>query len=403
MASMPPRPRSRQRTAFALVLPALLLSGCGMFDWFAGEKDPHPPVELGKLEPTLSLSTLWQAQVSKGTEGRQLKLVPAVQEGRVYVADAEGRLQALDARSGTQLWKQETKHRFSSGPGVGEGLLLLGTSQGELVAFDSSDGTERWKTRLASEILSVPRVGAGVVVATTLDGSVYALNGADGARRWDYRRPMPVLTLRGMSNPVIAEGSVIVGFADGKLVKLELDKGAPLWELIVTPPVGRTELDRMVDIDADPLVVGSTIYVVAFQGDLAAIKAEDGTVIWRHPLSSSAGLTVGSRALYVTDAKSHVFAVDAQSGASLWKRPDFSYRRLTAPALLGELLLVGDFEGYLHGLAAADGGVVARTRLTKAGISQPPQVVEGVAYIYADDGTLAAITAGGAFSASGGR
>ncbi len=402
MAPTLPPPRLRLRAALALILPALLLSGCGMLDWLASEKDPHPPVELGKLTPTLSLSVLWQSQVSKGSEGRQLKLVPTVQEGRVYVADAGGSLQALDARTGTQIWKQETKHRFSSGPGIGDGLLLLGTNRGELVAFDSTDGAERWKTRLASEILSVPRIRSGVVVTSTLDGSVYALNGADGAPRWDYRRPMPVLTLRGMSSPVIAEASAIVGFADGRLVKLELDNGAPQWELIITPPVGRTELDRMVDIDADPLVAGDTLYVVAFQGDLAAIKASDGTVVWRQPLSSSAGLAAGTRALYVTDAKSHVVAVDAQNGASLWKQKDFSYRRLTAPALLGEVLLVGDLEGYLHGLATADGQVVARTRLTKASISQPPQVVDGVAYVYADDGTLAALTTGGPLTASPG-
>lgn len=385
---------SRRPLTVALLLSALLLSGCGMFDWIAGETDPHPPVELGKLTPTLGLTTLWQTQVSKGNKGRQLKLVPALHAGKVFVADVEGRLQALDARSGTLIWKQETKHHFNSGPGVGDGLLVLGTRQGEVVAYDSNDGTERWRTPLASEILAVPRIASGIVVAPAIDGSVYGLNAGDGARRWEYRRPMPVLTLRGMSSPVITGNTVVLGFADGKLVSLELDSGTPLWELIITPPVGRTELDRMVDIDADPLMSGTTLYVVAFQGDLAAINVSDGAVIWRRPLSSSAGLTAAAQALYVTDAKSHVIAVDSQNGDTLWKQPQFSYRRLTAPALVDEVLLVGDFEGYLHGLAVGDGAVRARTRITKASISQPPQVADGVAYVYADDGTLAALRVG---------
>lgn len=384
----------RLTTTLALLLPTLFLGGCGMFDWIAGETDPHPPVALGQLTPTLSLTTLWQMKIANGSEGRQLKLVPTLHEGRVFVADAGGQLQALEARSGALIWKQETKHHFTSGPAVGEGLLALGTRQGEVVAFDSGSGTELWKTTLSSEILSVPRIASGILVVPSIDGSVYGLNAGDGSRRWDYRRPMPVLTLRGMSNPVIIDGNAILGFADGKLVSLDLDTGIPLWELIVTPPVGRTELDRMVDIDADPAVAGSTLYVVAYQGDLAAINTANGTALWRHPLSSSAGLAVGAGALYVTDAKSHVIAVDSQNGESLWKQQQFSYRRLTAPAILGEVLLVGDTEGYLHGLATSDGVPRARTRITKSPISQPPQVADGVAYVYADDGTLAALTTG---------
>jgi len=381
--------------AIALVS-ALLLSGCGMLDWFTSEKDPHPPAELRNLTPTASLTALWQTQVSKGTEGRQLKLVPALESGRLYVADAEGQIQALDTRSGSLLWKQSTKLRFSSGPGLGEGLLLLGTSRGELVALDASDGSERWRALLQSEILSVPGIRSGMVVVPTLDGSVYGLDARDGTRRWDYRRPMPVLTLRGMSSPVIAGDNAIVGFADGKLVNLEIATGAPLWELIITPPVGRTELDRMVDIDADPVVVGGTIYVAAFQGDLAAINATDGSVVWRKAISSHVGLAASPRALFIADDKDHVLAVDSANGGTLWKQAELNYRRLTAPALMGDLVLVGDVEGYVHALATEDGQIRARMRITKAGISDRPQVVDGVAYVYADDGTLAALTAGGA-------
>lgn len=393
MRTPSPRPFASLAAGAAV---ALLLGGCSYIPWFGGDKDPHPPAELQEITPSAALNVLWQGEVSEGTAGQQVKLIPVVHEGRVYVADLEGRIEALSARDGSVIWKRDTGLPFSGGPGLGEGLLLLGNSNGELAAFDSSDGTERWKVPLSSEILSVPRIRSGLVIAYTLDGTVYALNAKDGARVWDQRRPTPVLTLRGMSSPVIADTGVIVGFSDGRLAKLDLGNGVPLWELTVTPPIGRTELERVVDIDADPVLLGSTLYVVTFQGDLAAVNEPSGTVVWRQPLSSHAGLAVDSRYIYVTDAKDHVWAVDTATGGSVWKQDQFTYRLLTAPAVLGDTLLVGDLEGYVHLLSAEDGSVLARKRITKARISQQPQVADGVAYVYADDGTLAALTVGGA-------
>ena len=382
-----------------LMVPALLLAGCSTISsWFGSEKDPHPPVELQNPAPTGNITSVWQERVGKGMDEQQAKLVPALHEGRLYVADHQGRIEVRDARSGSLIWTKSTQLPFSGGPGVGEDLVLLGTSGGELVALSAADGEERWRAPLASEILSIPRIRTGIVIAYTLDGSVYALDAKSGARRWDYRRPTPVLTLRGMSSPVLAGRNVIVGFPDGKLVNLELETGAPLWELTITPPIGRTELERMVDIDADPVVVGSTIFVVTFQGDLAAINGPTASVVWRHPLSSYAGMAVDNRYIYVTDAKDHAWAIDIGSGGTVWKQHQFTYRHLTAPAVLGDSILVGDLEGYVHLLSAEDGSVLARKRLTKAPISQQPQVSDGVAYVYADDGTLAALTAGGAIS-----
>ncbi|BCU06064.1 outer membrane protein assembly factor BamB [Allochromatium tepidum] len=378
-----------------VLVPAMLLAGCGGIPWFGKEKDPTPPSPLPPLAQETRFDTLWSTRPTRGTEGRQLYLVPALVEGRLYVADARGRVAALAADSGRTLWQRETGLAFSGGPDVAGERLVLGTSQGELVALSTQDGRELWRTQLGSEVLSVPRLGAdGRVFVHTLDDSLHGLDAATGQSQWRIDYPPPVLTLRGSSTPALTENGIIVGLSGGKLVKLDPKDGLPLWEVIVTRPSGRSELARIADIDADPVVVGSTVYVGAYNGDLAAVDRELGEVLWRRELSAHAGLVADADGLYVTDSEDRVWGAAMADGAGRWQQDQLRYRRLTAPALLGERLLVGDFEGYLHLLDKRDGRLVGRMRLTKAGITARPLVSGNRVYVYADDGTLAALTLG---------
>ena len=380
----------------SLVLaPAMLLAGCGGIPWFGKEKDPTPPSPLPTLAQETRFDTLWSTHPTRGTEGRRLYLVPALAEGRLYVADARGRVAALAADSGRELWQRDTGLAFSGGPDVAGERLVLGTSQGELVALSTQDGRELWRTQLGSEVLSVPRQGAeGRVFVHTLDDSLHGLDAATGKSQWRIDYPPPVLTLRGSSTPALTENGIIVGLSGGKLVKLDPKDGLPLWEVTVTRPSGRSELARIADIDADPVVVGPTVYVGAYNGDLAAVDLEFGEVLWRRELSAHAGLVADDGGLYVTDSQDQVWAAEMADGSGRWKQDQLRYRRLTAPALLGERLLVGDFEGYLHLLDKRDGRLVGRMRLTKAGITARPLVAGNRVYVYADDGTLAALTLG---------
>jgi outer membrane protein assembly factor BamB len=371
------------------------LSGCGSIPWFGKEKDPTPPSPLPSLAQETGFNTLWSTRPTRGTEGRRLYLVPALAEGRLYVADARGRVVALAADSGRELWQRDTGLAFSGGPDVAGERLVLGTSQGELVALSTQDGHELWRAQLGSEVLSVPRLGAeGQVIVHTLDDSIHGLDAATGQIQWRVNYPPPVLTLRGSSTPALTENGIIVGLSGGKLVKLDPKDGLPLWEVIVTRPSGRSELARIADIDADPVLVGSTVYVGAYNGDLAAVDRELGEVLWRRELSAHAGLTADADGLYVTDSTDQVWGAEMADGAGRWQQDQLRYRRLTAPALLGERLLVGDFEGYLHLLDKRDGRLVGRMRLTKAGITARPLASGNRVYVYADDGTLAALTLG---------
>ncbi len=372
-----------------------LLSGCsgfsGITGLFGGEDNAEPPAPLLPLSSSIPVDTLWRTKVGVGSHGQRVNLKPAVADDRLYVADRKGRVSALDVASGKRIWQIKTKAAISGGPGVGEGLVLLGTSDAEVIALDQESGDEAWRARVSSEVLAVPKATDNVVVVRTADGKIVGLDAESGERIWFHDRSVPVLTLRGTGSPVVDAGRVIGGFASGKLVALDIHDGKKLWEASVAISRGRSELARLVDIDADPVIRQGVVYVASFQGNVAAVSEDSGVVLWRRDLSSYAGLAADEGQVYVTDDESHLWALDARTGASLWKQDKLHARAATAPVVYGDFVVVGDLEGYLHWMSREDGRLEARTRLDDEPISSPPRVVGDVLYVYDDAGVLAAM------------
>ncbi|NEV61721.1 outer membrane protein assembly factor BamB [Thiorhodococcus minor] len=390
-------PRFKALSArFGLLMLTLPLSGCGSIPWFGGEKDPTPPTELTEITQQVGVTRLWSDRPTRGSDERRLYLVPALAAGKLYLADARGRVLALDAGSGREIWRRETKYAFSGGPDVSGEALVLGTSQGDLVALSPQDGQELWRASLGSEVLSIPRLtDDGKVIVHTLNDSIYAFASGTGKELWRINYPAPVLTLRGSSTPLILPDATIVGLSGGKLVKIDTQEGIPLWETVVTRPHGRSELARIADLDADPILIGNTLYVGTYNGDLAAVDATTGDVLWRRELSAHAGLAADGSGLYVADSSDQVWGAEIADGGGRWKQEALRYRQLTAPALIGSYVVAGDFDGFLHLLSKGDGRIVGRTRVTKkAGITARPLVQGNRLYVYAEDGTIAALTLG---------
>lgn len=375
-----------------LVLLPLLLGGCG--SWFGGST-VDPPAELPVLDKTRQLEPeiVWSRDVGSGSDDQYLQLRPWIEADRVYVANHAGDVQALDIENGKKVWSVDTKLSISGGPGVGAGLVLVGTSDAELLALEQSSGDERWRVRVSSEVLSVPAAALDTVVVHTTDGKLLGLDAATGTERWRYEREVPVLTLRGSSSPVIDGGMVFCGLAGGKLLALDLSSGDPVWESAVTVPSGRSELERLADIDGDPVLYGATVYVATYQGAVAAIAATSGKTLWTRELSSYSELAADWRQVYASDDKGHVWALDGDTGAARWRQESLYNRKLSSPAVIGDYVVVGDFDGYLHWMSVDDGRFVGRTRVGSQPITTGPRVVNDVMYVLGDGGDLAAMRA----------
>lgn len=370
---------------------ATTLPGCG---WLRGKENVEPPAELTDIQSSVKFEELWSRDVGAGTDKQFLKLRPAVDDGRVFAADAKGRVTAFDARSGAEIWSVKTGIAISSGVGTGEGLVLVGSSEAEVIALDWRDGHEVWRSKVSSEVLSVPAADQGAVVVQSVDGKLTALNSSDGTRLWTFERSVPVLSLRGTGSPVLVRGAVIAGFDNGKLVVLDLKRGQPAWETSIAVPHGRSELERMVDIDAPPQLWGENIYTVTYQGRVAAVDGGSGRVLWARDMSSAAGLGLDFRNVYVTDDQSNVWALERDNGGSVWKQDKLARRGLTAPVALDDRIVVADYEGYLHVLSRTDGALIGRARADGKGVLAPLVVADDILYVYGNGGKLSAYKLG---------
>jgi outer membrane protein assembly factor BamB len=163
-----------------------------------------------------------------------------------------------------------------------------------------------------------------------------------------------------------------------------------VWDVLVVPPAGRTEVERLSDLNATVKVLGDDVYAVGYQGRLSALARESGQSIWSIEFSSYAGLTADLNNLYVSGDQGELIAVERASGRELWRNSDLALRDLTAPTAYGSSVVVGDFGGFLHFFEAATGRLQARVRADSARITSAPVVVNDMLYVLTDGGELVA-------------
>lgn len=379
--------------SLALSMLLVLCSGCGSLGLFSGEDNSLPPAELKTITQTVVVQQAWRRSVSSGDGGEFVELRPALTQERLFVAGHEGDIAALNAANGQVLWQSDIDLPISAGVGIGDGLVLVGTIDGDVVALRQNDGVEVWRSRVSSEVLAPPQAANGIVVIRTVDGNFTALDANTGSRLWGYSYSVPVLSLRGTSAPIVAQGVVLTGLDTGKLLVLQLNSGVPVWEKTIAPARGRTELERMVDIDAEPRLINNELYAVTYQGNVTSIDLTSGNTLWTRSFSSYSGLDVDSRQVYVSDDEGSVWALDRNNGGSLWRQADLTGRNLSAPVASGNYVVVGDFEGYLHWLDKSSGRIVGRIRLDSDGIDAAPIARSNTLYVLGKGGELSAIQA----------
>ncbi|MES1937543.1 outer membrane protein assembly factor BamB [Salinisphaera hydrothermalis] len=369
-----------------LVAATVGLTGCGGGSTIA---QPKPLTQLPN--PAFKMQVLWHANGGDGAGKYESGFEPAVANGRVYVANSDGEVVALSLADGHRLWHVNTDEKLIAGPSVVDGTLLVGTRNGEVIALSAADGSKDWSADLSSEVIAAPAGTANEVVARTVDGHVAALDMATGDRIWTVEDNVPNLTMRGTASPVIQGNTVYIGTDGGKVQALDLATGEQRWEQTVALPEGRSELDRIVDVDANPLIDGNTIYAISAGDSLVALSKNGGQIGWKHKVASENNLAADNNNLYATDMDSVVWGISRATGEPVWKQDALKYRKLSAPAVVDGHVLVGDYEGYLHWLSPSDGSIEGRGRPFGEAIRAQPVVVGDRAIVLGAGGEVAAV------------
>lgn len=322
-----------------------------------------PPAELTSIKSEFSISEQWVRQFGEGVSDHYFLLMPVFDNNSIYTIDYRGFLSATNHLTGDTLWDKQFNLPVSAGLSQIDNMLLFATSEGEVISLDIKSGKQLWKSKVSSEVFAKPVQAGNFVIVKSVDGRVAALDLKTGKSIWVYDRAVPALTLRGNSAAVVYGNTVIVGQDNGKLIGLSVDTGQVIWKLTVAVPKGSTEIERMIDIDATPVIDGENLFVVTYQGRIANIHIPSGQLVWTRDFSAYNGMVVDATKLYLSDSDGYVWALDKKSGATIWKQDKLIRRSLTQPALYNKSIVVADFNGFVHWLATEDGHLQSRFRL----------------------------------------
>lgn len=373
-----------------ITLATLILAAC------ADESNLEQPVELVPFDSNHYLEVSWHASTGAGAEEQYVFLQPLILKDIAVTASRDGILNIIGLQSGDNVGDIELDTIISAGVGGNEDIWLVATRDAHVIAVNAADRLVRWRTRVSSEVLARPVIHKSTVIVRTVDGKIISLDLQNGKIRWQYQRAIPDLTLRGTSEPLITRDRIYAGLADGRLIAISPEDGEIIWDTVLATPAGRSEIQRLVDIDGDAELYGRVLYAASFQGRVAAIDVDRGQFLWARDFSTHTGVVLDDSALYSSDDKGHIWALDRLNGATIWKQDKLAYRKLTRPTIIGDYLAVGDFEGYIHLLSRYDGRFIARYQLGQfdhsgwelgTGIIVPP--------IAMGENKLAVVTRGG--------
>ncbi len=345
-----------------LILASLFMLACSSQDTKSETVEANietGPAELTSFDEQVDIDVVWRRSLGKGSGAKNIRLRPAVSGENVYMADYNGQLWALELESGDKLWSQMFDQAITSGVVVAENDLYIATQDGFLHSISKADGEVQWSQSLSSESIAPVVVDNKQVYIRTIDGHLTAFERTSGQQNWTYEAALPVLTVHGTGSPVLLQSLVITGFANGKLLALDKELGIPRWHKRLAIPQGRSELERLIDLDGTPIIDAGIVYATAYHGKLAAI-AYDGKTLWGTELSSYLGPELGLGNIYITRDDDYVQAYDQLNGASVWSQSALQGRFLNQPVKHDSYIVVADYEGYVHVLAQVDGDIVGR-------------------------------------------
>lgn len=350
----------------------------------SSEEDTVIMAPVPQVSSQFSPSSDWSAGIGDGVGQYFSKLQPVMAYNKIFVASRDGEVKALDPENGKTLWttnlERDVIARLSGGLTASYGKLFIGSENGEVIALDSESGEELWRQSVLGEVLSKPTTENNLVLVHTSRGVLEALDSETGKQAWTISTEVPNLTLRGESSPATVSGGVFWGTANGRLAAAIVARGQLIWQQPIGVPKGATEIDRLVDVDSSPIILGSMLYSVGYNGQLVAIDLRSGAPAWKRNYSSAMDMATDGAQLYLVTDKDHLAAVDVRSGTEIWTNELLENRLLTSPELIDGYLVVGDSEGYLHWLDTATGEFVSQQLVNDSGFAVGP--------IALDDGYL---------------
>ena len=362
----------------------LTLVGC------AGNGEEIEPSPLVKIQSEKSVKTIWSNNIGSSFGEKYHQLTPSIAGTSIFATDTDGEVSSYDTKSGKKNWSVDLDTSISSGVGSGEGVVVVVSYSGDVYALSSDNGEILWQVPVGGEVVSQAQLNRKLVVLQLVTGDVVALDKLTGEQRWVFTSNQPNLTLRGTSSPLVAQDATLVGLDNGKYTALDNDSGRVLWQHRISIAKGKSDIERLTDIDGKAVLYKKVIYIPSYRGNLTALNPFNAKVLWRKPYSSYRGLAAANNTLFLSSDKDVVHAADTQTAAEIWRQDLLLNREITSPAAILGTVAVGDKQGYIHFLAQDDGRFIARHKVGGALIGDM-LVKDDVLYALSNNGRLTAM------------
>ncbi len=373
----------KYKIPFALAILTLALAGCSSNKVKVEKIKPNP---LPKLAQSSSLVEVFSKKVSSTSEEDPLRLRLDSDNGVIFMADPDGGVEAYQGKN--RLWKQKvSKHGLSSGVEAVDGLVIVANKKGQVFALDQQSGEIKWTAQLSGSVISTPLVQTGRVIVVANDGTVFALDEASGQQAWTYKLPNTSFSLRGQAAPVSLDPrTVAVASSNGYVYAIDSLTGVPRMQRRVAVSDGRSDIQRLVDIDAEPVISGQYLVTVGYQGQATVLDLAAQRVAWSEDAGSNNRPEVADNKVFITRTDGKIIAFDLATGQQLWQNEQLLNRNLSNPVLLGQKLVVGDLDGVLHLLDPNTGTLIGRSK--SSGEVRNLRVVDGQLYVSTRKGEL---------------
>jgi outer membrane assembly lipoprotein YfgL len=358
---MPMLEQLKRKSTLLLLALLVSLSGC------SGPEKPKP-VDLGANVALVGINTAWTSRIGKLDFPLSIQAV----ENVLYVAGAGGQVAAVDSRTGADVWRVSLGTELSAGVGSDGRFAAVVSQENELIVLDK--GRQIWKQKLGALTLTAPLVAGERVFVLSSDRSVSAFDAATGRKLWQQQRTGEALVL-GQSGVILAVGDTLVTGLGGRLVGLNPANGNTRWSAPIATSRGVNEIERLVDLVAGVSRDGQQICVRAFQSAVGCVDTSKGGVTWVKPAFGFAGVHGNANTLVGTEKDGKVVAWRRTDGEVLWTSERLRYRALSAPLMVGQLIVVGDESGMVHFLSREDGAALNRLPTDGSAVVAAPVLV----------------------------
>lgn len=366
----------------ALTVLTLALAGCAN----KGKIEKVKPNPLPKLEQAKTLAPVFSNSVASTEEADPLRLRMDADNGVVFSVNPNGEVQAYKGKE--RLWQKKiSKQGLTAGVEAADGIVVVGNAKGQLFALDQATGEQKWTAQLTGALLSPSLIQAGRVISVTNDGTVYANDVATGQQTWTYNLPNVQFSLRGMAAPVSLDARhVLIASSNAYIYVIDALSGIPKMQRRVAVSDGRSDVQRLIDIDGEPTVAGQFLITTSYQGQVTALDLASQQVIWSNDASSIQRPEVAGNGVFVTQTDGKIVAYEITTGQTLWENDQLLNRNLSNPVMLGQDLVVGDLDGVLHLINPATGELVGRSKTS--GEVRSLRVIDNQLYVSTRKGAL---------------